>query len=124
MKCEKMKGKEKNGKEKRKCWGSEVNGGGVAAAVGCTYTLCTSVSFRYSIFFLFGFLFVLSIIQVQGDMEGSIEPFPKESAFLTFRSSNSSIVTPTKTAIMTMQHMLFSECLQLQLKAPYVSGYI
>lgn len=51
MKCEKngergkngkekeRKGKRKERKEKRKgCWGSEVNGGGVAAAVGCTYT--------------------------------------------------------------------------------------
>lgn len=72
-------------------------------------------------FFLFDFLFVLSIVQVQGDMEGSIEPFSKESAFLTFRSnsssSSSSIVTPTKDVMMTMQHMLFRECLQLQFKA-------
>lgn len=67
-------------------------------------------------FFLFVFLFVLSIVQGQGDMEGSIEPFSKESAFLTFRSNSSSIVTPTKTVIMTRQHMLFlfrmSRCTQ------------
>lgn len=44
-------------------------------------------------------------------------------SFLTFRSS-SSIVTLTKTVMMTRQHMLFSECLQLQFKALYVSGYI
>lgn len=57
-------------------------------------------------------------------MEGSAKPFfQKESAILTFRSS-SSIVTPTKTVMMMMQHMLFSECLQLQSKALYVSGYI
>lgn len=59
-------------------------------------------------------------------MEGSIEPFSKESAFLTFRSnsSSSSIVTPTKTVMMTRQHMLFSEFLQLQFKTLYVNGYI
>lgn len=42
MKCEK-KGERKEWKRKEKekekeCWGSEVNGGAVAAAVGCTYT--------------------------------------------------------------------------------------
>lgn len=73
-------------------------------------------------FFLFVFLFVLSIVQVQGDMEGSIEPFSKEFAFLTVgsNSSSSSIVTPTKNVMM----MLFSECLQLQFKALYMRGYI
>lgn len=43
--------------------------------------------------------------------------------FLTFRS-NSSIVTLTKTVMMTRQHMLFSECLQLQFKALCVSSHI
>lgn len=38
-------------------------------------------------------------------MEGSIESFSKEFAFLTFRSN--SIVTPTKNVMMTMQHVLF-----------------
>lgn len=91
------------------------------AAVGCTYTLCTSVSFRYSIFFSLRFFFSCSqSFRCKGNVEGSIEPFSRESAFLTFRSNSSnssSIVTPTKTVMMTMQHMLFSECLQLHLKA-------
>lgn len=87
-----------------------------------TYLIYMQASLFVIHFVFFVYSFVLSIIPVQGDMEGSIEPFSKESAILTFRSnsSSSSIVTLTKAVMMTRQHMLFRECLQLRFKALYV----
>lgn len=72
---------------KKECWGIEGSGGGGSRCCCCRvhiYLMYKRLFPLFNFFFLFGFLFVLLIVQVQGDMEGSIEPFSKRIRFSDF----------------------------------------
>lgn len=70
MKEKEKNGKEKERKEKRKeCWGSEVNGGGVVAAVGCTYTdertVCKDTYLHYvGVLVMGGWVCILAVTMI------------------------------------------------------------